>query len=37
MSSVRKLSNISKESKSLSNISKVSKCYASNCSEIRVS
>ena len=36
MSSVSKLSNISKVSKFLSNMSKVSRCYASNYSEIRV-
>ena len=37
MSSVSKLSNISKESYVLSNMSKVSRCYAGNCSEIRKS
>ena len=37
MSSVSKLSNISKVSYILSNMSKVSRCYASNCSEIRIS
>ena len=37
MGSVSKLSNISKVSKFLSNMSKVSRCYASDCSEIRVS
>ena len=37
MSSVIKLSNVSKVSKFLSNISKVSRCYASNCSEIGAS
>ena len=37
MSSVSKPSNISKVSKFLSYMSNVSRCYASNCSEIRVS
>ena len=37
MSSVSKLSNISKVSYGLSNMSIVRRCYASNCSEIRVS
>ena len=37
MSSVSKLSNISKVSKFLSNMSTVNRCYASNCSEIRMS
>ena len=37
MSSVSKLSNISKVGYLLSNMSKVSKCYASNCSEIKIS
>ena len=37
ISSVSKLCNKSKVSKFLSNMSKVSRCYASNCSEIRVS
>ena len=32
-----KMSNINKVSTFLSNMSKVSTCYASNCSEIRVS
>ena len=36
MSSVSKLSSMSKVSKFLSNMSKVNRCYASNCSEIRV-
>ena len=36
MSSVSKLSNISKVSYVLSNMSKVNRCYASNCSEIRI-
>ena len=36
MSSVSKLSNISKVSSVLSNMRKVSTCYASNCGEIRV-
>ena len=34
MRSVSKLSNVSKV---LSNMSKVSRCYAGNCSEIRIS
>ena len=37
MRRVSKLSNISKVSYGLSNTSKVSRCYASNCSEIRIS
>ena len=37
MGSVSKLSNVSKVSKVVDNMSKVSRCYASNCSEIRVS
>ena len=37
MGSVSKLSNASKVCNVLSKISKVSRCYASNCSEIRVS
>ena len=37
MGSVSKLSNVSKVSKVLSNMNKVSRCYASNCSEKRVS
>ena len=37
MSCVSKLSKISKVSYVLSNMSKVSRCYASNCSEIRIS
>ena len=37
MSSVSKLSNISKVSYVLSNMSKVRRCCASNCSEIRIS
>ena len=36
MGSVSKLSNVGKVSKVLSNMSKVSRCYASNCSEIRM-
>ena len=36
MSSVSKPSNISKVSYVLSNMSKVSRCYANNCSEIRI-
>ena len=36
MSSVSKLSNISKVSYGLRNMSKVSRCYASNCSETRI-
>ena len=37
MSSVSKLSNVSKDTYVLSNMSKVRRCYVSNCSEIRVS
>ena len=37
MSSLSKLSNMSKVSYVLSNMSKVSRCYAGNCSEIRIS
>ena len=37
MSSVNKLSNVSKVSKFLSKMSKVSRCYTSNSSEIGVS
>ena len=37
MSSVSKLSNISKVSYFLSNMNKVRRCHASNCSEIRES
>ena len=37
MGSVSKLSNTGKVSKVLSNMIKVSRCYASDCSEIRVS